>query len=71
MYMYNIVHVHVIVGVHAAVLEVIPVLKGVVADFERTAATSHLRRAALLLVGICVQWVFIINCSLSSTGNGV
>ena len=31
-------------------LQVIPVLEGVVADFQKTHATLHLRKAALLLV---------------------
>lgn len=46
-------------NIHAAALEVIPVLKGVVADFEITSATSHLHRAALLLVGYAVWCVCV------------
>ena len=36
----------------ADVLQVIPVLEGVVADFQKTHATVHLRKAALLLVRV-------------------
>ena len=68
------VHLQSTYNIRAATLEVIPVLKGVVADFERTVATSHLHRAALLLVrNACVH--VCVSCVeqglLSSTGDGV
>lgn len=70
------VHLQSTYNIRAATLEVIPVLKGVVADFERTSATSHLHRAALLLVGYAVWCVCVcVSCVeqglLSSTGDGV
>ena len=41
----------------ADAVAVVPALKAAVADFERTSATSHLHKAAVLLVCMCLQYM--------------
>lgn len=43
----------------ADVIPVIPALEHVVADFQKTSATSHLHKAALLLVCVAIHFYLV------------